>query len=92
MQEDHDIGYRIIEAIATREGIDPLDVDPPLHVAIDVGALEDVLRSTNDSTSISFEYGRYTVHLDGPESVQLTPRPECDSSTACGSQSHHSEA
>lgn len=66
----------IIETIAEREGVDALDLTPPLFEAVDPAIVE-LLSSkrANDGfegVSIQFSYQGYEVTLDGDD-VRITP-------------------
>ncbi|MFP9193555.1 HalOD1 output domain-containing protein [Natronosalvus vescus] len=75
MEQDHRTGLAIIETVAERKGIDPLEVEPPLYESVDVDALEALFRSRagQSTVTISFEYAGYLVTLEGPDTVRLTP-------------------
>lgn len=69
----------IVEKVAEREGVDPADLGPPLHDAIDTDALNRVFTPTEgavrDTGRLSFEYYGYkvTVRADGDVSVRDEP-------------------
>lgn len=46
---------RVIETVAVREGIDPVDLEPPLYEAIDTEALDAVFTAPGDGTATSLE-------------------------------------
>ncbi|MFC4541313.1 HalOD1 output domain-containing protein [Halosolutus amylolyticus] len=62
---------RVVEAVADADGVDPTDVEPPLHDAVDAAALDRLFESTARATPrtgrVSFSYRGYdvTVHADG---------------------------
>jgi hypothetical protein len=60
----------VIEAVATHDEIDPLDVTPPLCEAIDPDGLNAVCRTS--SVRVSFQYHGYLVTIDGENQVDLT--------------------
>lgn len=61
----------IVSGVATREGVDPLDL-PPLYDAVDLDALEGLLatESTFDGT-ITFRYCGYDVTVDADRNVAV---------------------
>ena len=64
----------VIEAIADREGVDPVDLDTPLYDAIDLDAL-DALSADVAGTSaleISFQYEGYDVTVTGDREVRIS--------------------
>ena len=55
---------RVIEAIATKEGVSPVELSPPLYEAIDPDALEACLQTSPSNTgevSVTFTYNGYHV-------------------------------
>ncbi|MDJ1434317.1 HalOD1 output domain-containing protein [Halostagnicola sp. A-GB9-2] len=37
---------RVVERVAEADGVDPVDLEPPLHGIVDTGALERLFKST----------------------------------------------
>lgn len=74
---DADLGYRIVTAVASEADTDPLDLDAPLYEAVDVGALERLLRTTGDAT-VSFRYAGYDVTVAGDGTVMVRDSPGAD--------------
>lgn len=74
MSEGVPVSLRIVEAVAEREGIDPIDLKPPLHAAVDTEALDTLFRSTdpNRTVTVEFSYRGYTVRIDGPDAVSVS--------------------
>jgi hypothetical protein len=73
----------IVERVATREGVDPVSLDPPLHTAVDTDALSALFaereRRADTTITVQFTYLGYRVTIDGPESIRVTePAPEPD--------------
>ncbi|ELY66492.1 HalOD1 output domain-containing protein [Natronococcus jeotgali] len=62
---------RVVEAVADAEGVDPTDLEPSLHEAVDAAALDELFAPTAGSArrngSLSFAYCGYdvTVRSDG---------------------------
>lgn len=69
----------VIEEVATREGVDPTELDQPLYHAIDPDALDTLVRSSADapspsSLSITFTYHGYEVSVSSDGVVDLERR------------------
>lgn len=66
---------RVIEAVADRRGIDPLELEPALYDAIDPDKLDALVRGTErrgrSAVVISFEYQGYSVTVGTDGSVTL---------------------
>jgi len=66
---------RVIEAVADRAGIDPLELEPPLYSAIDPDKLDALVsgaqRRGRSTVVVSFEYQGYDVTVDADGSVTL---------------------
>lgn len=55
-----------VERIATADGVDPVDLDPPLHDVVDTGALDRLFESTRQDSQtrrgrVSFRYREHDV-------------------------------
>lgn len=64
------IVVRIVEAVADREGVDPLELSPTLSDVIDPESMEDLVidRTTGlarDEVRLEFTYSGYDVTVDG---------------------------
>lgn len=61
----------VVEAVATAEGVDPVDVEQPLYEVVDVDALDKLL--VDCPGRLTFEYYGYEVTLtsDGIELEDL---------------------
>lgn len=72
--EDRPSGWtpciEVIEAVAAREGVDPVDLTPPLSEAIDPEGLNAVCRGS--PVRVTFEYHGYLVTIDGNGQVDLS--------------------
>lgn len=60
----------IVGEVADREGVDPLDLEPPLHEIVDPDALEALFSDSIDGTTredvaVEFDYCGYRVLVDG---------------------------
>ncbi|NGM70538.1 hypothetical protein G6M89_16275 [Natronolimnobius sp. AArcel1] len=63
---------RVLERIAEADGVDLVDMEPPLHDVVDTDALDRLFESTHQDGpirrgSVSFRYREHdvTVHADG---------------------------
>lgn len=75
MSEGASISLKVIEEVAAREGVDPVELQPPLHTAVDPEALDAVFESTSSTTraagSIEFHYQGYEIRVDSSGEVQV---------------------
>jgi hypothetical protein len=66
----------VIEAVARRAGVDPLELGTPLYDAVDPDELNALLdgtaRPNRSPVEVTFEYYGYTVTVDGDRTVTLT--------------------
>lgn len=75
---------KVVTEVSTREGVDPLELDPPLQSAIDVEALESIFAPRLDDgrrsdIGVEFTYHGYRVTIELDDDVDL--RIEEQSST-----------
>lgn len=63
----------IVEEVAAAEGVDPLELQPPLFEAIDTDALDSLIDSADVHTTLQFTYCEYKVTIDGNCNVDLDP-------------------
>lgn len=71
----HVLSTNVIYAIAEQEGVDPMQLDPPLFEAVDLDALE-ALFSTSGTPSVdnvTFSYNGYEVSVSGTDDVEVSP-------------------
>jgi len=61
--------WRIISAVASKEGVAPEELSPPLQEAIDTDALVHVLES--ESVSVWFKYNGYVVTIDATGDMKV---------------------
>ena len=64
---------RIVTQIAAAEGVEPIDLEPPLHDVVDPDALDRLIESARTDVSITFTYRGYRVRVDGTGGVDVTP-------------------
>lgn len=59
----------VIEAVAEREGMDPVDLTPPLYDMIDPDAVNELLASIPDEhradVELTFTYSGYQITVQG---------------------------
>jgi len=61
----------IAREIAAIEGVDPNDLEP-LYDVIDTDALDELVRSSDSQhVTVEFEYGEYTVRVEGPDEITV---------------------
>lgn len=75
------LGTKIIEEIAARKDIDPIDLDTQLYDDIDVDALERIFEDAGQrdlSVSVEFETNGYSVTVEGTDAISLSPAPEAE--------------
>lgn len=69
MSEGESISLKVIEEVADREGIDPAELQPPLHTVVDTDALDALFRSTASTPraegTVEFQYRGHTIRVDG---------------------------
>ena len=70
------ISMKVVEKVAEREGVDPLDIPSPLHDAIDPDAMESLVSAGSDSgddegVRMEFTYCEYEITVDGGEVIIL---------------------
>lgn len=71
-----EVGATIVERIADREGVDPVELDVPLYDAVDADALDALIgggghRAPQTSLLIEFSYLGYDVAVDGDGAVSI---------------------
>lgn len=64
--------HSIVTQIADVEGVDPTDLEPPLHAVVDPDALERLVDSSEAALSITFTYRGHRVRVDGSGAVDVT--------------------
>lgn len=70
------ITTRVVKRIAIMEGVDPLELQPPLYSIIDIDAVEDLFASAADdrsdgTISVEFEYQGYQVTIESDDEVYV---------------------
>ena len=66
-------GLRVVNAVAEADGIDPVDVEPPLYETLDTAALDRLFGSVPPTTcgQVSFSYRGYDVTVHTDDRVEL---------------------
>ena len=62
----------VVEAVAAREGIDPMDIDVPLYYSVDPDALDRLVRSSHSALSVNFTDHDYEVAVSSDGSVDVS--------------------
>ena len=66
-----ELGLRVVQRVAKRKGIEPADLDRPLHDAVDPDALNRLFRLTGAPGSVTFQYCGHDVTVDSTGDVEL---------------------
>lgn len=71
-----EVGATIVEEIADREGVDPVELDVPLYEAVDADALDVLVggrghRTPQTSLLVEFSYLGYDVAVDGDGAISI---------------------
>ncbi|WP_293032256.1 HalOD1 output domain-containing protein [Natronococcus sp.] len=66
---------RVVDAVADAEGIDPVELEPPLYDAVDPNAIDELFTTTPSASRngrLNFQYRGYdvTVRSDGTVSLE----------------------
>lgn len=71
--ESTPLSMAVIDAVARREGIDPVDLETPMYDVIDLDALDALTSGDTGGTSIevSFTYAGYEVTVDDERDIQV---------------------
>jgi hypothetical protein len=69
----------IIDLIADLEGVDPVDLSPPLYSVVDPDALDALFHSSNDNSAqtpghVYFEYCGYEIRVQSDNEVAILNR------------------
>lgn len=66
----------VIEAVAEREGVDPMELEPPLRSVVDIEAVDRLFAPTKNGPrngQVAFEYRGYTVRVKETGDVVVDP-------------------
>lgn len=83
MREVESLTAEIVENVALVEGVDPLELEPPLQTVVDLDAVEGIMAPTDSgprsgAVRLTFEYGDLEVTIereDDDVSVRVKQRP-----------------
>ena len=68
--------YRVVEAVAQKEGISPSEVSPPLYSVVDPEALDALVQPETDSDTdrieIRFTYLGYVIRVQNGSEVSIS--------------------
>lgn len=69
-------GEQVVEAVAERESVDPVELTPPLYTAIEVDALDSLIAhaiSRPDGTGIriEFSYRGYDIAVEDDRTIEI---------------------
>ncbi|WP_336343504.1 HalOD1 output domain-containing protein [Halalkalicoccus ordinarius] len=72
LTEDVNASERILRTIAGVEGMDPIELTPPLYSVVDPEALDAFVESLGERSGwIEFDYRGYQVTVDGAGGVSV---------------------
>lgn len=70
------VSVRIVKRVAAHEGVDPVDLSPPLHTAIDTDALNSLFKPPISGSErvgrVTFDYRGHTVIVENAEDIAIT--------------------
>lgn len=74
--DSRSVSTKVIETVASRNDVDPIDLEPPLYETIDLDALDALVtpsgtESTRSGCHIWFTYCGYTVTVDRDGAVTV---------------------
>lgn len=78
------IALAVVEAIAEREAVDPIDLDRPLYDVVDPDALENLFRVDHAGRPVgrghvTFAYGDYLVRVSSDREISVFDRGDAGS-------------
>ncbi|MFB1065028.1 HalOD1 output domain-containing protein [Natrinema sp. H-ect4] len=90
MVEGKAVSMRVIEKVADREGMNPVEMNPPLHTVIDTEALDALFQSTPSAArgdgTIKFQYRGYKIQVDSSGEVEVGETVSFTESTEANTQ------
>ncbi|OLZ40090.1 hypothetical protein A6E15_03455 [Natrinema saccharevitans] len=76
---------RVVQGVAAREGVDPIDLEPPLHAVVDTDALDALYRPVGDGSrtpvAVEFSYRGHRIHIDDSGEIDLSADVSATGST-----------
>lgn len=77
MQPTQSLSLKIVDKVAEREGVQPEELNPPIHYAINTDVLDSLYEASDSGRSpsrVEFVYNGYTVTVDSTGDVALENR------------------
>jgi len=74
VQPTQSISLKIVDKVAEREGVQPEELNPPIHYAINTDVLDSLYEASDSGRSpsrVEFVYNGYTVTVDSTGDVAL---------------------
>ena len=73
--DDRAPSMRVVDCVAAANGVEPEDLDPPLHEAVDPSALDSLFDAAGDAraanSSVTFRYAGHEVTVGPDGAVSL---------------------
>ncbi|WP_254767713.1 HalOD1 output domain-containing protein [Salinilacihabitans rarus] len=86
MAREDELLWTVVEKVADRKGVDPVDLESPLYETFDTDALQALLDSADPDgprVSVTFTYGGYAIQVDDSGTVRVTGScPDADPAKA----------
>ena len=76
MEHLSSMATRIVTEVAEHEGVDPVDLCPPLHDAIDPEQLDRLFTSTDGYLQLEFYYNGYRISAENSGAIDISERPK----------------
>lgn len=73
----------VLSAVSEAEGVDPLELTPPLGDAIDTDALQRFVERSSRPTDVVFDYRQWEVTVRSGDGVEVTLSPLGDRYYEC---------
>lgn len=61
----------ILTLVADAEGVDPIELSPPLHDVIDTDALYKLVHDPEEPLHVTFPYRQWTIEVRGGDEIQV---------------------
>ena len=74
MERISSLSSRVAERIAEREGIDPVELTPPLYEVLDVEQVARLVTKSNTDVRVEFTYLGYRVAIEDQGELVITER------------------
>ncbi|WP_279387679.1 HalOD1 output domain-containing protein [Natrarchaeobius chitinivorans] len=66
----------VVEQLAEKEGVDALELRPPLYDVVDTEALDQLVESMDEDGLVEFEYQDYQVTVSSSGEISVTEKAE----------------